>query len=156
MPVSDVQYASITCPPPPPIAQILKSTLPRSIAYALQSTPSLTTSPTPDFTPVYQKLTALTPAQGLAQAFKLLSEKGKVFIVTNGAQKTTEGYVSQAGLEEYVTAVKSCDEVGLGKPFGEVYEMANKTLDEFGTREQGARWFVAAHFWDLHAARKAG
>lgn len=79
-----------------------------------------------------------------------------MFIVTNGAQKTTEGYVSQAGLEKYVEAVKSCDEVGLGKPFPEVYTMANKTLDAFGEKGEGGRWFVAAHSWDLHAAKKAG
>ena len=101
-------------------------------------------------------MTAHTPAPGLGEAFQLLSEKGKVFIVTNGAQKTTEGYVHQAGLEKYVEAVKSCDEVGLSKPFPEVYAMANKTLDAYGKKEDGQRWFVAAHSWDLHAARKAG
>lgn len=60
--------------------------------------------------------------------------------------------------------VKSCDEVGKGKPFGEVYEMAHCAVDELikaqgsgtGVDVKGERWFVAAHMWDLNAAKKAG
>lgn len=80
-----------------------------------------------------------------------------MLIVTNGSKSTTQGYVDQAGLKEYVDNVKSCDEVGLGKPFGEVYAMAHRAVDEL-TGEEGReeRWFVAAHMWDLHAAKKAG
>jgi 2-haloacid dehalogenase len=164
IPLLNSQYASITSPPPPSIATILKSTLPRSIAFALRLTPSASSSSIPDLSPVYAKLAHLTPSANLAGGFKRLKEDGaKVLIITNGAEATTQGYVDQAGLEEVVDRVKSCDEVGLGKPFGKVYEMAHRACDQIlsmgnltGEAGSGERWFVAAHMWDLHAARKAG
>lgn len=52
--------------------------------------------------------------------------------------------------------VKSCDEVGLAKPFAEVYTGAHEACRELEGGEQRERWFVAAHLWDLAAARKAG
>lgn len=82
-----------------------------------------------------------------------------MIIITNGAKKTTEGYVEQAGLKEWVDDVRSCDEVGLAKPFAQVYDKAFEACDlvEEGNGTKGARrWFVAAHMWDLAAARKAG
>ena len=54
--------------------------------------------------------------------------------------------------------VQSCDEVGVGKPLAEVYRAAIRVCGEVGGKEggEGERWFVAAHMWDLAAARKAG
>ena len=91
-----------------------------------------------------------------------------MIIITNGSRTTTQGYVDQAGLKEFVDDVRSCDEVGFAKPFVQVYEGAleacreveagrDMTNDDHGGTGKGAsRWFVAAHLWDLAAARKAG
>lgn len=105
------------------------------------------------------KLSALTPAPGLEAAFKQLhNAQANILLVTNGAKETTQGYVDQAGLSEYVGAVRSCDQVGKSKPFAEVYGMAHAACTELEGGEEKAegRWFVAAHLWDLNAARKAG
>jgi FMN phosphatase YigB (HAD superfamily) len=52
--------------------------------------------------------------------------------------------------------VKSCDEIGVGKPLGQVYETAKQACDVVEEGSLRERWFVAAHMWDLAAARKAG
>lgn len=84
-------------------------------------------------------------------------------IITNGSKATTEGYVKQANLGELVDDVRSCDEVGFAKPFAQVYKGALEACDlveeKNRKKRQGEgekRWFVAAHMWDLAAARKAG
>lgn len=161
------QYLSITSPPPPPISQILTLSLPRAITFALGNTPSETTNPLPDLGPITSKLTQLTPSPGAAEALKLLNDKGngkqvKVLVITNGSKSTTETYLSQAGLSKYVEEVKSCDEVGVGKPLDAVYASANELCakseesDLGNGKGKGERWFVAAHMWDLAAALKAG
>ncbi len=76
-------------------------------------------------------------------------------MITNGSKSTTEGYIRQANLEKCVDEVQSCDEVGVAKPFGPVYEAALR-LCEQQEGGGGERWFVAAHMWDVFAARKAG
>lgn len=86
-----------------------------------------------------------------------------MLIITNGSKATTEGYVKQAGLQDLVDDVRSCDEVGLAKPFVQVYEGALKACELVEGKnkkrvegEETKRWFVAAHMWDLAAARKSG
>ena len=125
----------------------------------MQTTPSLTESPAPDLSGVLEKLSSLTPAPGLEAALKRLHQaRANVLLVTNGSKDTTQGYVDQAGLSEYVGAVKSCDQVGKSKPFAEVYKMAHTACAELegGENKADGRWFIAAHLWDLNAARKAG
>jgi 2-haloacid dehalogenase len=89
-----------------------------------------------------------------------LKEQGaNVLVITNGAKATTEGYIAQAGLEGLVDDVRSCDEVGLAKPFAQVYEKAGEACELVEKKSENGsveRWFVAAHLWDLAAARKAG
>lgn len=158
------QYLSIISPPPPPIAQILKLTLPRSLHFALSLPSSLSPpaneAPLPSLSPIYERLTTLTPAPGCVAGIRLLkSSKARVLIITNGSKATTEGYVSQASLEGVVDGVKSCDEVGVGKPLRAVYESALELCGgQVGQDGEGrmSRWFVAAHMWDLAGARKAG
>ena len=87
-------------------------------------------------------------------------------MITNGARETTQGYVDQAGLGAYVDAVQSCDQVGKSKPFADVYTTALELCDKVERKAQSLggmkgkdeseRWFVAAHMWDLHAARTHG
>jgi 2-haloacid dehalogenase len=155
---ADIKYLSISRPPPPPISQVLTLTLPRALTFALTSTQSTSTSletPLPDLTPITSKLTELTAAPGLAECFTTISRSGgKIIIVTNGSKGTTEGYAETAGVRSMVHAVVSCDEVGLAKPHREVYDAALLACSEADAA--GERWFVAAHAWDVCAARKAG
>ena len=162
----DFVYLSIISPPAPPIAQILKLTLPRSLAFALNMKPSLAESQMPDLTPVYETLSKLRPSPGLESGLKELKglkTPAKVVLVTNGSENTTRGYLEQAGVDDLVDAVLSCDEVGKSKPFPDVYDGAIRVCNRLEvtawTRSAGdgiQRWFVAAHLWDLHAARKHG
>ena len=153
------------------MALILKLSLPRAVTLALGRKASLTpTRPLPDLTPVTSQLAHLTPQPGLSECFKTLKNEAKanVLVITNGAKQTTEGYIKQAGLTDYVDGVRSCDEVGFAKPFSQVYEGAldlcvkvemkngNRNGGEGEEIEKRGRWFVAAHLWDLAAARKAG
>lgn len=162
----DYAYRSITSPPPPPISRFLTLSLPRALT---QSCPTLEPSSLPDLSPVTSKLTRLSAQPGLADCFKTLKNTAhaNILLITNGAKATTEGYVEQAGLDGFIDAVRSCDQVGLSKPFPQVYQAAldacvevevkngnrNSTGQE---REDRGRWFVAAHMWDLAAAKKAG
>lgn len=124
-----------------------------------QQTPSLTEDPLPDLSPVLDKLTSLTPSPGLEKCWELIKasdEKTRVLVITNGAKATTEGYIQKAGLSNYVDSVQSCDQVGLAKPFAQVYKMALEACDKVESGTKVDRWFVACHMWDLAAASKAG
>jgi 2-haloacid dehalogenase len=95
----------------------------------------------------------------LSEAWTLLfGAKANILVITNGSKETTQGYIKQASLEKMVKSVKSCDEVGVGKPLDQVYESAKKACEEIEGEVGGntERWFVAAHMWDLAAAKKAG
>lgn len=87
----------------------------------------------------------------------------QVLLVTNGEEASTRGYAEQAGVFHLVDRILSCDEVGYGKPLPGVYEVAMNACDHLQGASEGmeqssrrGRWFVAAHLWDLGAARKAG
>ncbi|WVQ96592.1 haloacid dehalogenase, type II [Kwoniella sp. CBS 9459] len=150
----DYTYLSLVSPPPPAIASILKTSLPLSLSAALNIPPPSSSS----LEPITSLLSSLPPAPTLRETFASLSESGtaKLIIVTNGAKETTEGYADKAGVKQYVERVLSCDDVGLAKPHKEVYEAANKTCEQLEGGQGGQRWFVAAHIWDLAAAKKAG
>lgn len=108
---------------------------------------------------------ALPARDGLKECFEVLRGAGwDVLACTNGGRGGTEGYFRGAGVEGVSgDAVVSCDEVGGGvaKPDLRVYGAVNELLDgrdggEARGKKKGNRWFVAAHSWDLIAARKAG
>lgn len=63
-------------------------------------------------------------------------------------------YFSNAGIELDDEHLLSCDDLGVAKPDAKVYGNTNEVLTKRGC--VGERWFVAAHSWDLIAARKAG
>ncbi|WVW85063.1 haloacid dehalogenase, type II [Kwoniella bestiolae CBS 10118] len=149
----DYTYLSLISPPPPPIASILKTSLPSSLSSALSIQPPSSS----DLESITSLLSSLPPSPTLKEAFSHLSQNGaKIAIVTNGAKSTTEGYASKAGVAEYVEKVISCDDVGYAKPHKEVYDAANKLCVELEDGKKGERWFVAAHLWDLAAAKQAG
>lgn len=118
-------------------------------------------------------MTNLPAREGLAECFDTLRAEGwDVLTCTNGGRKGSEGYFAAAGIEwTKGTNLISCDEIsrgngegdgkGVAKPDPRVYDAANRVLDERGVdregeRERSTRWFVAAHAWDLTAARNAG
>lgn len=113
---------------------------------------------------------SLPAREGLKECFEMLRGAGwDVVACTNGGRKGTEGYYANAGIEWVKGGnVISCDEIGGGvaKPDMRVYQEANRVLGEREAAFAGqggdrkadgnTRWFVAAHSWDLIAARKAG
>ncbi|KAK8858906.1 haloacid dehalogenase, type II [Kwoniella newhampshirensis] len=152
----DYTYLSLISPPPPPIANLLKTSFPIHLSSTLNvSPPSL-----PPLGPITELLSSLVPSPTLKDAFSHLHPHAKLVIVTNGTKSTTEGYASQAGIGSMVERVISCDDVGLAKPHKEVYEAANEVCAQLELEQGGdtraERWFVAAHLWDLAAAKKAG
>lgn len=152
--------------PPPPIAQILRLTLGRSVHFALYGSSPTNTSlnATADnkvysdkLAPVLEALSGLTPVPALEQAWKTLTEAGgKVILVTNGAEAATQKYAKQGGVDQYVAAVLSCDSVGAGKPHKKVYDAAHELAEKHGAQGEADKWFVACHTWDVAAARKNG
>lgn len=110
-------------------------------------------------------ITKLPAREGLAECFETLRGAGwDVVACTNGGRKGTQGYFSNAGISGIEGGtLLSCDEIegsggnGVAKPDARVYDAANKALDNrHAERGEGTRWFVAAHSWDLIAARRAG
>ena len=79
-------------------------------------------------------------------------------IVTNGGVETSLNYYRNAGIELDEKHLLSCDSLKIAKPDVKVYQNAQSHLTQqgLGTEEDGKRWFVAAHAWDLISARKAG
>ncbi|WWD18799.1 haloacid dehalogenase, type II [Kwoniella shandongensis] len=149
----DYTYLSLSSPPPPPIAKLLTTSLPIHLSTALNISPSSL----PSLENITDRLSSLVPAPTLPETFSHLHKKrAKLIIVTNGSKSTTEGYASQAGIKGMVEKVLSCDDIGLAKPHKEVYEAALKAVGEVERGREGERWFVAAHLWDLAAAKKAG
>jgi 2-haloacid dehalogenase len=112
-----------------------------------------------DVSEVMKAFAAMPPRDGLKRCFDGLREGGwEVFAVTNGGVQTSLGYYRDAGIELDEAHLLSCDDIKVAKPDGRVYENANRHLTErgLGGEGDGERWFVAAHAWDLIAARKAG
>ncbi|KAK6907854.1 haloacid dehalogenase, type II [Kwoniella mangroviensis CBS 10435] len=149
----DYTYLSLISPPPPPIASILKTSLPLSLSAALSIPPPKVS----ELEGITSLLSSLPAAPTLKEAFSYLANKeAKLAIITNGAKSTTEEYASKAGIIDYISSVVSCDDVGYAKPHKEVYEAANSLCERLEEGGKGQRWFVAAHLWDLAAAKKAG
>lgn len=103
-------------------------------------------------------VTSLRPRPGLKTCFDGLRTAGwSVLGVTNGGKETSLNYYKLANIELDADHLLSCDDVGAAKPDFRVYINANRDLTFKGLSEaEGDRWFVAAHAWDLIAARKTG
>ena len=139
-----------------PIAQVLKLTFKR--ACRIVDLPADAVSDE-DVEEIMKAFQGMEPREGLKQCFDGLREAGwGVYGVTNGGVETSLGYFRNAGVELDEEHLLSCDAIGVAKPDGRVYERAQEHLTEqgLGKRGDGGRWFVAAHAWDLIAARKAG
>ncbi|WP_226622185.1 haloacid dehalogenase type II [Alloyangia pacifica] len=91
--------------------------------------------------PEVPKLLATLKARGLACA-----------ILSNGSPDMLDGAVSSAGLESYLDAVLSVEDVGVFKPARAVYDLVGQ---RFGT-EPGEVLFVSSNGWDAGSAAAYG
>ncbi|EUC40426.1 hypothetical protein COCMIDRAFT_108829 [Bipolaris oryzae ATCC 44560] len=138
-----------------PIAQVLKSTFRRACAVVDLPTDAVTDE---DLEEIMKAFRSMGPREGLKACFDGLREAGwEVYGVTNGGSETSLNYYHSAGIELDADHLLSCDAIQVAKPDVRVYENANQYISKrLQGKEEGERWFVAAHAWDLIAARKAG
>jgi len=137
-----------------PIAQILKHTFKR--ACQVVDLPADHVSDE-DVAAVMQAVTKLSARPGLKECYDGLREAGwDVYGVTNGGKETSLKYYQLADIELDKDHLLSCDDISVAKPDVKVYETANQHLTTQGHGKGSEKWFVAAHAWDLIAARKAG
>jgi 2-haloacid dehalogenase len=138
-----------------PIAQILKLTFRRACMIVDLPASAVTDD---DIAEVMKAFKSMGPREGLKRCFDGLRGKGwDAYGVTNGGSETSLKYYENAGIELDAEHLLSCDDLKIAKPDVRVYENANKHLSARGLADgNGERWFVAAHAWDLIAARKAG
>ncbi|GAA6016740.1 hypothetical protein JCM8202_004409 [Rhodotorula sphaerocarpa] len=144
-----------------PMAEVFKASLPRTLAMQglLPERPEPFTSPdhySDLLQPVLGSIKTLPARPGLGAASAKLHQHGfRTMGATNGGLETTRGLFVNAFGEE--TAQRwdfySCDEDQIAKPAPPVYAAIRKRL---GLQPGDECWFVAAHTWDLLAAKKAG
>lgn len=155
-----------------PIAQILKHTFRRALAIVDYPDPEKHITDA-DIDALMTEIRRLPPRPGLKEIFDGLRDDGwDVYAVTNGGKEGSLKYFELANVELDADHLLSCDDLKIAKPDMKVYENANKWLEGRdcertrlvksqtgqGTAEKeiGQRWFVAAHSWDLIAAKKSG
>lgn len=139
-----------------PIATVLKNTFRR--ACLIVDLPEDQAPTDEDVSEVMKAVTSLRARPGLKACFDGLRAAGwEVLGVTNGGKETSQNYFKLADIELDGDHLLSCDDVQAAKPDFRVYMNAKRHLTFKGlSEEEGDRWFVAAHAWDLIAARKAG
>jgi len=139
-----------------PIAQVLKNTLRR--ACLIVDLPADQAPSDEDVAEVMKAVTSLKPRPGLKACYDGLRTAGwEVLGVTNGGKETSLNYYKQADIALDGSHLLSCDDLQVAKPDFRVYVNTNRHLTTMQLSEaEGDRWFVAAHAWDLIAARKAG
>ena len=139
-----------------PIAEILKLTFRRACLVLDLSADVVSDD---DIAAIMKAFKSMEPREGLKECFDGLREAGwDVYGVTNGGIETSLAYYHNANIELDEKHLLSCDDMRVAKPNFKVYERAQDHLTNqgLGERGDGKRWFVAAHAWDLTAARAAG
>ncbi|KAJ4983549.1 catalytic activity protein [Stagonosporopsis vannaccii] len=139
-----------------PIAEVLRLTFRR--ACLIVDLPADAVSDD-DVAYVMKAFKSMTPREGLKECFDGLRDAGwDVYAVTNGGVETSLAYYRNANIELDSAHLLSCDDLRVAKPDVKVYERAQDHLTKqgLGQKEDEKRWFVAAHAWDLIAARSAG
>ncbi len=139
-----------------PIADILRLTFKRA-CYVVDLPEDIATDE--DVDEIMKAFKAMTPREGLKRCYDGLREAGwDVYGVTNGGVQTSLNYYRLANIELDEDHLLSCDSLKVAKPDMRIYEKVNTHLTRRAVDKQddGERWFVAAHAWDLTAARNAG
>lgn len=151
----DFTYASI-CGDYTPIAQVLKNTLGR--ACFIVDLPKNQGPTEEDVAEVMKAVTSLEARPDLKECYDGLREAGwDVYGVTNGGKQTSLKYYALADIRLDDEHLLSCDDIKAAKPDLRVYQNTNRHLNSRGlSTKEDDRWFVAAHAWDLMAARKEG
>lgn len=89
---------------------------------------------------------------GTKDCFAKLRAAGfTVWCLTTGDTKRVRGYFERGGVDMPLENFISCDTAGVAKPALAAYRPA---LAKF--KEGDAKWFAAAHMWDVTAAVKVG
>lgn len=89
--------------------------------------------------------------QGVKQAFAALREAGfTVWCLTTGDVERVHGYFTRGGVDFPIENFRSCDGLGVAKPALAAYK---PLYESFGDEE---KWFAAAHYWDVSAAKIVG
>jgi 2-haloacid dehalogenase len=135
-----------------PIAQILQKTI-RRACRIVDFTGDVSDD---DISAIMNAVKSLEARPGLKECYDGLRDAGwNVYGVTNGGKETSLNYYKQAGVQLDQQHCLSCDDLKRAKPDVKVYENASQIVAAAGCTGQ-QRYFVAAHAWDLIAARKAG
>lgn len=98
-------------------------------------------------------MAGIAPFPDVAEGLDALQSAGWVTMaLTNSASAAVNAQVDNNGLRPLFDHVVSVDEVGVFKPSPRVYEHAAVVADA----DPSSMWMVAAHDWDLAAARATG
>lgn len=103
-----------------------------------------------DLMDLYFKLAPYADAQGLLG--KLRRAGKRTAILSNGSKKMLAGAVDASGFAADLDAVLSVDDVGVFKPHGSVYRLAETALG-FPAAQM---CFVSSNAWDAHASANFG
>ena len=135
-----------------PIAQILQHTI-RRACRIVDFTGDVSDD---DISAIMNAVKNLEARPGHKEYYDRLRDAGwDVYAITNGGRETSLAYYKQAGVQLDQQHCLSYDDLRKAKPEFKVYENASRTVAAAGcTGHQ--RYFVAAHAWDLVAARTAG
>ncbi|KAG9755120.1 hypothetical protein KCU59_g113, partial [Aureobasidium melanogenum] len=74
----------------------------------------------------------------------------EVWALSTGDEERVLGYFKKAGVEFPKSNFRSCDAKGVAKPALDAYR---PLFESFGDNE---KWFAAAHYWDVSAAKIVG
>jgi 2-haloacid dehalogenase len=83
---------------------------------------------------------------------RLAGEGHRLTVLTNSAADAAREALNAAGLATHLQAVVGADAVRAYKPDARVYRHA---LEHLGSAP-GSTWLVAAHWWDVAGAKRAG
>ncbi|OAL02971.1 HAD-like protein [Phaeosphaeriaceae sp. SRC1lsM3a] len=149
----DFTYLSL-CSSYVPIATVLSTTFRRACAIVDIDASTISDA---DVADVMAAFKSMGPREGLKDCFDGLRDAGwDVYGVTNGGSAVSLKYFHDANIELDGEHLLSCDAIKIAKPDPKVYAVAQEHLSARKVGDEEKRWFVAAHAWDLVAARRAG
>lgn len=102
---------------------------------------------------VIATMKSLPPQPDAREAFEILAgARIRILALSNGPASSTKALLASAGLDGYVEAVLSVEDVKRSKPRPEVYLHAVRSAGV----EPHEVALVATHAWDCHGAKAAG